>query len=199
MSSSNSKYGIRRSGGTHGDVFTSPEVVSYMLDLVGYTTDKDLSKTSILEPSCGEGEFVIEIARRLLESSNKFNFDFNKAFRSNVFAYDIDGDKIESCLARLAEAGFSLLPNVNIRQADFLSTSIQSFDIIVGNPPYIRYEHIPNELISRYKQHFRTFHYRADLYILFFEKTLKHLNQGGQHCFICSNRWLTNMERNCEG
>lgn len=192
MSSSNSKYGIRRSGGTHGDVFTSPEVVSYMLDLVGYTTDKDLSKTSILEPSCGEGEFVIEIARRLLESSNKFNFDFNKAFRSNVFAYDIDGDKIESCLARLAEAGFSLLPNVNIRQADFLSTSIQSFDIIVGNPPYIRYEHIPNELISRYKQHFRTFHYRADLYILFFEKTLKHLNQGGQHCFICSNRWLKN-------
>ena len=49
----------------HGDVFTSPEIVSYMLDLVGYTADKDLGKTSILEPSCGEGEFVIEIVRRL--------------------------------------------------------------------------------------------------------------------------------------
>ena len=67
MSSNNSRYGFRRSGGQHGDVFTSSEVVSYMLDLVGYTSDRDLRNTSILEPSCGEGEFVIEIVRRLKE------------------------------------------------------------------------------------------------------------------------------------
>ena len=30
MSSNSSRYGLRRSGGQHGDVFTSPEVVSYM-------------------------------------------------------------------------------------------------------------------------------------------------------------------------
>ena len=105
MSSSNSRYGLRRSGGQHGDVFTSPEVVSYMLDIVGYTADKDLSKTSILEPSCGEGEFVIEIFRRLLESSRRFGFDFSTAFQSNVFAYDIDEAKIASFRYRIAELG----------------------------------------------------------------------------------------------
>ena len=192
MSSDNNRYGLRRSGGGHGDVFTSPEVVSYMLDLVGYTADKDLSKTSILEPSCGEGEFVIEIIRRLQESSRRFCFDFEEAFLEYVFAYDIDESKIKSCIERLVRLGFSLSYEDNIRQADFLTISIRSFDIIVGNPPYIRYEQIPYELLSNYKRHFHTFHYRADLYILFFEKTLKMLNPGGHHCFICSNRWLKN-------
>ncbi len=192
MSSSNNRYGLRRSGGQHGDVFTSPEVVSYMLDLVGYTADKDLSKTSILEPSCGEGEFVIEITRRLLESSRRFGFDFSSAFQSNVFAYDIDEAKIASCRERIAELGLSLPLEGNIRQADFLNAEIRCFDIVVGNPPYVRYEQIPAELLSSYKQQFHTFHYRADLYILFFEKTLKLLNPGGRHCFICSNRWLKN-------
>lgn len=192
MSSSNNRYGLRRSGGQHGDVFTSPEVVSFMLDLVGYTADKDLSKTSILEPSCGEGEFVVEITRRLWESSRRFGFDLSTSFQSNVFAYDIDESKIASCRSRIAELDLSLPLEGNIRQADFLTADIQSFDVVVGNPPYIRYEQIPAELLSSYKQQFHTFHYRADLYILFFEKTLKHLNPGGHHCFICSNRWLKN-------
>lgn len=192
MSSSNNRYGLRRSGGQHGDVFTSPEVVSYMLDLVGYTADIDLSRTSILEPSCGEGEFVVEITRRLWESSRRFGFDLSTAFQSNVFAYDIDESKIASCRSRIAELGLSLPLEGNIHQADFLTADIRSFDVVIGNPPYIRYEQIPAELLSSYKQQFHTFHYRADLYILFFEKTLKHLNPGGRHCFICSNRWLKN-------
>jgi len=192
MNSSNNRYGLRRSGGQHGDVFTSPEVVSYMLDLVGYSADKDLSKTSILEPSCGEGEFVVEIVRRLLESSRRFSFDFSSALHSNVFAYDIDEAKIASCRSRIAALGLSAPLEENIRQLDFLTADIRCFDTVVGNPPYIRYEQIPAGLLSSYKQQFHTFHYRADLYILFFEKTLKHLNPGGRHCFICSNRWLKN-------
>ena len=58
MSSSNI-YGVRSSGNGHGDVPTSPEVVKYMLDLVGYVSSRNLSDVYILEPSCGEGEFVV--------------------------------------------------------------------------------------------------------------------------------------------
>ncbi len=191
MSSSNNRYGLRRSGGQHGDVFTSPKVVSYMLDLVGYVSDKDLSTVKILEPSCGEGEFIIEIVHRLWDSSRNYGFDFGKALKENIYAFDIDEKKVEKCKARLVDNGIKISLN-NIRQADFLTEQIPEVDIVVGNPPYIRYEQIPQDKITNYKQLFRTFHYRADLYILFFEKTLKSLLPGGQHCFICSDRWLKN-------
>lgn len=192
MSSSSNKYGMRRSGGQHGDVFTSPEVVSYMLDLVGYTSGKDLSTIKILEPSCGEGEFVIEIVRRLRDSSQRYGFDFGKTLLDNVYAYDIDEKKIDICKARLAKDGIAVSLDANIRYADFLTQQIPDVDVVIGNPPYIRYEQIPQDQLSGYKQLFHTFYYRADLYILFFEKTLRNLRPGGRHCFICSNRWLKN-------
>lgn len=192
MNSRNNRYGFRRSGGQHGDVFTSPEVVSFMLDLVGYTSAKDLSTVKILEPSCGDGEFVVEIVRRLRDSSRKYKFDFRKAFQENVFAYDIDPSKVEACKGRLLGECEGISLDANIRQTDFLTERIPDVDIVVGNPPYIRYEQIPQDQLSNYKQLFPTFHYRADLYILFFEKTLRSLLPGGKHCFICSNRWLKN-------
>lgn len=106
-----------------------------MLDLVGYTADKDLGKTSILEPSCGEGEFVIEIVRRLQESSRRFDFDFEEAFIGNVFAYDIDEATISSCLGRLADFGSSIPFGRNIRQADFLTASIALSMSLLGILP----------------------------------------------------------------
>ena len=94
MHSKNSTYGIRASGGRHGDVFTKPQIVDYMLDLVGYTADKDLSSVSIMEPSCGEGEFIISIITRLAESASRYGFDLNEAYHRNVNASDLDGIKV---------------------------------------------------------------------------------------------------------
>lgn len=192
MSSDAGIYGLRSCGQRHGDVFTSPIVVSYMLDSIGYTADKDLSDTSILEPSCGEGEFLIEIAHRLSQSAATFGFDFRTAFERNVYAYDIDSDKLDKCRERLYAEGFSISDDAHIICADFLKADLPLFDCIVGNPPYIRYEQIPDSELQTYKSLFKTFHYRADLYVLFFEKTLMHLKEGGRHCFICANRWLKN-------
>ncbi len=191
-SSENNRYGLRSSGVQHGDVFTSPVVVAYMLDMLNYTPDRDLSDVSILEPSCGDGEFLIEIAIRLRESSEKYGFDFTTAFHRNIFAYDIDPDKVERCKERLTDIGISLDVSQNLKAADFLLSEIPMVDCVVGNPPYVRYEQIPESQLSIYKDTFKTFHYRADLYVLFFEKTLKALNPDGRHCFICSNRWLKN-------
>lgn len=184
-------YGERQNGGQHGDVFTLPIVVSFMLDSVGYTADRNLSHVRILEPSCGEGEFVVEIARRLISSAAKFGFDASLAFQRNVKAYDIDAAKIARCRQRIAELGFNLC-NENIQAADFLKAEIEETDIVVGNPPYIRYENIPTEMLEYCKRTFRTFHYRCDLYVPFFEKSLGILSPGGLHCFICSNRWIKN-------
>ena len=193
MNSNNtaSLYGMRSSGGHHGDVFTSPRMVCYMLDQVGYDSHADLRNIRILEPSCGEGEFVLEIARRLLRSAAYHHFDANEAFQRNVRAYDIDGTKIECCRRRLTDIGIYPSPD-NLQAADFLTCRIGITDVVVGNPPYVRYEHIPQNMRDYCRNNFSTFHYRCDLYVPFFEKTLSLLSKGGRHCFICSNRWLKN-------
>lgn len=190
MSSNDILYGNRTSGGAHGDVFTAPEVVRFMLDEAGYVPESDLRDVSILEPSCGDGEFVIEIAKRLLISAANFDFDADAAFRHNVHAYDIDADKVEICRTKIHKLGYKAVENIEV--ADFLKATPKKADIVVGNPPYIRYENIPNDILEYCKQKFATFHYRSDLYIPFFEKSLSLLKKGGRHCFICSNRWLKN-------
>ena len=162
-----------------------------MLDLVGYIPSSDLSRITVLEPSCGDGEFLVEIANRLIESSKIYHFDVNKVFVNCVFGYDIDSRKIDRCKERIRALGIKVnLENLHIE--NFLSCDIPKVDVVVGNPPYVRYENIP-EIDKQYcRIKFSTFYYRADLYIPFFEKTLKHLKPGGKHCFICANRWLKN-------
>ena len=191
MNSNNCLYGERSNGGGHGDVPTAPDVVRYMLDVVGYTTDKNLSDIIILEPSCGEGEFVVEIARRLIESARHFGFDAQDAFVKCVYGYDIVEEKIQQCRGRLLDLGLDPSDS-HIVVGDFLSVRVPEVDLVVGNPPYVRYENIPAGQLDYIKNTFPTFHYRADLYIPFFEKSLRLLKPGGKHCFICANRWLKN-------
>lgn len=90
MNSTDAPYGKRSSGLGHGDVFTLPEVVRFMLDNIGYSADKDLSEVCILEPSFGTGEFLLEIQNRLIESSHRYQFDASDAFDNFVFACEID-------------------------------------------------------------------------------------------------------------
>lgn len=175
----------------YGDVPTAPAVVRYMLDLVGYTANSDLSQIYILEPSCGEGAFIIEIAKRLKESSKIYGYDAQTVFNNCVFGYDIIPEKIDVCAQRLKNLDLDIVDS-HIKVGDFLTAKMPEMDIVVGNPPYVRYENISKLQLEYIKKTFPTFHYRADLYIPFFEKTLRLLKPNGAHCFICANRWLKN-------
>ncbi|HBQ25059.1 MAG TPA: hypothetical protein DD791_01575 [Syntrophomonas sp.] len=83
------------------------------------------------------------------------------------------------------------------------------FDIIIGNPPYVRQEEIadPNGITDakKYKQALQEvvrldYDYyfgkqtkidgKSDLYTYFYLRSLRLLNSKGIHCFICSNSWL---------
>lgn len=164
-----------------------------MLDLVGYTSDRDLSRVSITEPSCGEGEFILEMVRRLAASAVQYGFDLNDAFHKQVSASDIDARKVLVCIERIKEEFPEIKnPGMRIFVEDYLLMNHEAVDIVVGNPPYIRYEQIPEEKLPVYKQRFSTFYYRADMYVLFFEKSLQQLKRDGKHCFICANRWMKN-------
>ena len=63
------------------------------------------------------------------------------------------------------------------------------FDIVIGNPPYVRQEQI-KELKPRLKQHYECFTGTADLYVYFYERGIQLLRLGGVFSFITSNKWF---------
>lgn len=126
----------------------------------------DISANSkILEPSCGEGVFL-----KLLQ---------DKGF-NNLTAYEIDED--------LAQDFF------NVRYESFVSATIdEKFDLIIGNPPYIRWknleEHLKQELSLNpiWNKYFNSL---CDYLYIFILKSIDLLNENGQLIFICPEYWM---------
>ena len=63
------------------------------------------------------------------------------------------------------------------------------FDVVIGNPPYVRQEKIKH-LKSILKKRYTCYTGAADLYVYFYERGLQLLSPNGIHTFICSNSWL---------
>ena len=183
-----------------GAIYTRREVVSFMLDLAGYTPDKPLHRLRLLEPSFGSGEFLLEAARRLVSASTKLvgKADLSDCIRAveiHKSTFEATRDKLA---ALLLEHGFDASEQERLIVAwltsgDFLLQPMQGrFDVIVGNPPYVRQEMIPAALLAQYRKLYATLYDRADLYIPFIERSLSLLADGGQFAFICANRWTKN-------
>ena len=64
------------------------------------------------------------------------------------------------------------------------------FDIVIGNPPYVRHEKIKNLKPDLQKQKYEVFTSTADLYVYFYEKGYKLLKDKGILSFITSNKWM---------
>jgi hypothetical protein len=63
------------------------------------------------------------------------------------------------------------------------------FDVVIGNPPYIRHEEIKTQ--KQFLQtHYTTYSGTADLYVYFVEKAFKLLKKGGGFCYIMPNKWM---------
>ena len=63
------------------------------------------------------------------------------------------------------------------------------FDVVIGNPPYVRQEKI-KDLKPTLKKRYTCYTGAADLYVYFYERGLQLLRPTGIHTFICSNSWL---------
>jgi len=194
-------YGLRSDGGTHGVVHTKPHIVDLILDLAGYCPERNLSALRLLEPSCGEGAFLIHAVERLLKSSKLFKVS-SKDLSAAILAFDIDTEHVAESRRKVADLvcqhGVSQDEAVRlaeewVRQGDFLlGADPGRFDVVVGNPPYIRIEEFSAELQAEYRSRYSTLYDRADLYVAFIERSLRLLNQKGILSFICADRWTLN-------
>ena len=185
-----------------GVVYTKRWVVELLLDLSGYCSDKNLADGLAIEPAAGDGAFLGPMIERLVESCENLGRSLAECEHS-LLAYELNEESAARARAvaqnilltrgvkrplakRLADAWVlnqDYLLNADTRQADF----------IIGNPPYIRLEDIPEETASVYRNAYPTMRGRADLYVAFFEAALRQLKSGGVCTFICADRWMRNQ------
>ncbi len=63
------------------------------------------------------------------------------------------------------------------------------FDIVIGNPPYVRQEML-GEFKAYFQNHYAVYHGVADLYTYFIEKAGSLLKKGGLFSYIVANKWM---------
>lgn len=188
-----------------GAIFTRREVVDFILDLVGYTENRPLASTTLLEPSAGHADFLLPAIGRLVRSYRAHGGDLAdaaQALGAAIRAFEVHAASLDTAralvVAELVAQGVKKTAAQALARrwlvcADFLLAPLPTkFDFIVGNPPYVRQELIPAALLAEYRARFRTLYDRADLYVPFFERCLDALALGGRLGFICTDRWTKN-------
>ena len=190
-------------GEQRGAVYTRREVVDFILDLAGYTSESPLHQMRLLEPSFGGGDFLLPAIERLVSHwKAKLGGRDPMSLLPCIQAVEIHQETFETTRQRVVE--FLVLREIPrgvaevlvaqwLMQGDFLLAQLNlPFHVVVGNPPYVRQEMIPDALMTAYRARYKTIYDRADLYIPFIERSLLSLAPSGRVGFICADRWMKN-------
>jgi len=192
-------HGLRN----YGEVFTRRWVVEVLLDLTGYTTDRDLGSLRLMEPSCGSGAFLGPAVERLIKSAKAQGRDLTSLGHA-IRALDLQAEHVEVsralCRDLLVAAGVAApsaaaLVDEWVIHGDFLlpGTEDSTADVVIGNPPYIRYDDLSEDLAARYRSTWPSMRGRGDIYVGFIERSLRLLTPRGKVGFICADRWMRNQ------
>lgn len=119
----------------------------------------------VLEPSCGKGVFLEKLAEQGF---------------TRLSAYEID-----SALE---------IPFDFVRRESFVSSPLsERYDVVIGNPPYIRWKNLESELkeelatCALWNEYFNSL---CDYLFIFLLKSVEQLRTDGELIFICPEYWL---------
>ena len=177
----------------------TPEAyVDQMLDYIGYS--EDLYGKKVLENSCGEGNILLKIVMRYIESAKRqqrTNSEIKEGLQRDIVAYEIDNRCIEACKKRLDEfVNLCGIKNVNwnLNHKDFLNEKVTAtYDYVVGNPPYITYHDMDNEQRDLLKDNYETCKRgRSDYCYAFIEASIKSLSDTGKMVYLVPYSIMTN-------
>lgn len=194
-----------------GDVYTPKPIVEFILDSVGYTVESEIERLKIADLSCGTGSFIKEIVRRLHERMIKIGYDpqspegarqIISTVRNNLCAYDINSlavwrtaqliiDALETEIKSTESTNpISTLPVYHANSLDKnKEIASNKFDLIVGNPPYIKNEDISDKDDKMYRDMYESAIGKYDVYLLFFERAIELLKGGGRLGYVTPNRF----------
>ena len=184
-----------------GQVFTPPYLVEDILDFAGYGGAVLLQRHAV-DNSCGDGAFLVEMARRYCAAFFSAHGEGEKetlARELGQFIHGMEKDAAShtACLARMRQLERDVqLPPVHwdIRCADALH--MRDFDghmdFVIGNPPYVRVHNLEGDFARVKAYHFCSGG-MTDLYLLFYELGLRMLAPGGRLCYIAPSSWINSV------
>ena len=171
----------------NGVVFTDRNICDTIINKINPSINE-----VICEPSVGKGAFILPLLEffRKKHSINEVAGFVN----NNLFCYDINNEFILEFKGLLKEyfnhfnyAGE--LDLKNIINGDFLIQNVK-YDIIIGNPPYIRIQNIDKDYLDSLKKELKSITLgNVDLYYAFLEKSLMVADRIG---FIIPNSFIKN-------
>lgn len=175
-------------------IYTPSKVVNFMLDNVGFNNKCGIDGKHIIDNSCGNGNFLVEIVKRIFQFIPNIDREYLETY---VHGIEIDEPAYNEAINRLNKiATEHNISNVkwDVRNSDALRTTDfdNSMDYVVGNPPYCNVHHMSKENYDLLKtEFFLCSDGMTDLYIGFFEKGIQMLNSNGILGYITPNSWLT--------
>jgi len=176
----------------NGAFFTPEYIVDYIIKEIQPKEDD-----TNLDPSCGCGAFLVGLAEYY---KNKFNKPIRRIIKENIYGSDILNYNIHR--AKLILTIYALQNGETLDEIDFnlfhqdsLRTNWNnSFNNIVGNPPYVKFQDLSGEnreyLVKRWKTiNGGTF----NLYFAFFELGYNLLKPNGKLGYITPNNYFTSL------
>lgn len=189
---------------TNGAVYTPTYIKDFIVDNSFNKINKPYHDLITGDVSCGCGAFLFTIVNKLKLETNK---SFYNIFRDNIFGLDISKSSIERTKILLTLLAIYYSEDVeefdfNLYTSNALSfdwnniekiKSNEGFDLIVGNPPYVRAKNIDGDSKILLKNWVVTKSGNPDLYIPFFEIGLKNLNERGILGYITVNSFYKSV------
>lgn len=177
----------------YGAFFTPHQITTFMAKSLLSELEKqghDLSKVSILDPAVGCGALLIATAQQLSEKTGKsFSEVAEQLSGTDIGAYSIHRAKLLFELIALKE-GSTSIPNISLKVQDGLIVD-KTFDGIIANPPYVRYQVMDSEMRARLSKGWETCSKgNYNLYFPFIENAYKALGENGVAIFITPNGFI---------
>ncbi len=151
------------------------------------------------------------VKQHRLDSQGAYSIK-TEILKNNIYGVDLDNKAVEitklNLLLKAAEKnrklpdeldkhvrhGNSLIDDSSIAGLDAFKWTDEfeegSFDVVIGNPPYIRNTELSKTDKSFFNQNYVGAHKQYDILVLFFERGIKLLKNEGYLGFITSNKFM---------
>ena len=176
----------------NGAFFTPDYIIDFIInEIEPQINDKNL------DPSCGCGAFLVGLVDYYQTTFNKTIKDIitQNIYGSDILYYNIKITKLILTIYALQKGGILEDNDFNLYHQDSLKANwILTFDNIVGNPPYVKFQDLTDENRAYLSKHWTTVDGGTfNLYFAFFELGYKLLNPTGKLGFITPNNYFTSL------